>query len=84
MENKDNRFLKGAFTLAIAGLMVKIIGAVYRIPLYSILGSEGMGLFQYAYPIYAIMLTVSSAGLNVAISKAVAERWVLKLSLIHI
>ncbi|MGI6163719.1 MAG: putative polysaccharide biosynthesis protein [Bacillota bacterium] len=78
MENKDNRFLKGAFTLAIAGLMVKIIGAVYRIPLYSILGSEGMGLFQYAYPIYAIMLTVSSAGLNVAISKAVAERWVLK------
>ena len=54
-----------------------MIGALYRIPLYSILGSEGMGLYQYAYPVYAIMLTVSSAGLNVAISKAVAERWVL-------
>ncbi|HHY16823.1 MAG TPA: polysaccharide biosynthesis protein [Firmicutes bacterium] len=78
MGNKDARFLKSAFTLAIAGFVVKIIGAVYRIPLYSILGSEGMGLFQMAYPIYAILLTVSSAGLNVAISKAVAERWVLK------
>lgn len=77
MNGKDSRFLKGAFTLTLAGVIVKIIGALYRIPLYSILGSEGIGLYQYAYPIYAIMLTVSSAGLNVAISKAVAERWVL-------
>ncbi len=78
MNNKDTRFIKGAFTLAFAGFIVKIIGAVYRIPLYSILGSEGIGLYQYAYPIYAIMFTVSSAGLNVAISKAVAEKWILR------
>ena len=77
MNGKDSKFLKSAFTLAFAGVIVKVIGALYRIPLYSILGSEGMGLYQYAYPVYAIMLTVSSAGLNVAISKAVAERWVL-------
>ena len=77
MNAKDSKFLKGAFTLTVAGVIVKLIGALYRIPLYSILGSEGIGLYQYAYPIYAIMLTVSSAGLNVAISKAVAERWVL-------
>ncbi len=77
MKGPDSRFLKGAFTLAFAGVVVKIIGALYRIPLYSILGSEGIGLYQYAYPIYAIMLTVSSAGLNVAVSKSVAERWVL-------
>jgi stage V sporulation protein B len=77
MNGKDSRFLKGAFTLALAGVIVKVIGALYRIPLYKILGSEGMGLYQYAYPVYAIMLTVSSAGLNVAISKSVAERWVL-------
>lgn len=75
--DKDTKFLKGAFILTLAGIVVKIIGAVYRIPLYSILGSEGMGLYQMAYPIYAILLTVSSAGLNVAISKAVAERWAL-------
>lgn len=77
MRNQDDKFIKGALTLTLAGFVVKVIGALYRIPLYSILGSEGMGLFQMAYPIYAIMLTVSSAGLNVAISKAVAERWAL-------
>ena len=74
MGDNDSKFLKGAFTLTIAGVIVKIIGALYRIPLYSLLGSEGMGLFQYAYPIYSILLTISSAGLNVAISKVVAER----------
>jgi len=77
MTTQDERFLKGALTLTVAGFLVKLIGALYRIPLYSILGSEGMGLFGMAYPIYAIMLTVSSAGFNVAISKAVAERWAL-------
>lgn len=75
--NQDDKFIKGALTLTLAGLVVKVIGALYRIPLYAILGGEGFGLFQMAYPIYAIMLTVSSAGLNVAISKAVAERWAL-------
>ena len=77
MRNQDDKFIKGALTLTIAGFVVKVIGALYRIPLYSILGGEAYGLFQMAYPIYAIMLTVSSAGLNVAISKAVAERWAL-------
>ncbi len=75
--NQDDKFIKGALTLTVAGFVVKVIGALYRIPLYAILGGEGYGLFQMAYPIYAIMLTVSSAGLNVAISKAVAERWAL-------
>lgn len=77
MASQDDRFLKGAFTLTVAGFIAKMIGAVYRIPLYYVLGSEGVGLYQMAYPIYAIMLTASSAGLNVAISKAVAERWAL-------
>jgi len=77
MATQDNRFIRGAATLTAAGFVVKLIGALCRIPLYSILGSEGMGLFGMAYPIYAIMLTASSAGLNVAISRAVAERWAL-------
>ncbi len=75
MKGSDSRFVQGALTLTVAGLLVKAMGALYRIPLYTILGSEGMGLFQMAYPIYAILFTVSSAGLNVAISKVVAERW---------
>ena len=74
MRTQDAKFVRGAFILTTAGLLVKVIGAVYRIPLYSILGSEGIGLFQMGYPIYAILLTVSSSGLNVAISKVVAER----------
>ena len=75
MGTQDTKFVKGAFILTAAGLVVKLIGALYRIPLYSILGSEGIGLYQMGYPIYAILLTVSSSGLNVAISKVVAERW---------
>ncbi len=77
MKRDDSRFLKGAFVLTGAGILVKLIGALNRIPLYAILGDEGMGLYQMAYPIYTILLTVSSSGLNVAISKVVAERWAL-------
>ncbi len=77
MRNQDHKFIKGALTLTIAGFVVKAIGALYRIFLMRVLGSEGMGLYQMAYPIYAILLTASSAGLNVAVSKAVAERWAL-------
>lgn len=75
MVSQDSKFMKGAFILTAAGVVVKLIGALYRIPLYHILGSEGMGLYQMGYPIYVILLTVSSSGLNVAVSKVVAERW---------
>jgi stage V sporulation protein B len=77
MGDRDSKFIQGALILTVAGFLVKILGAVYRIPLYTILGDEGMGLYQMAYPIYSILLTVSSSGLNVAISKVVAERWAL-------
>ena len=59
-------------TLATAGLISRALGAVYRIPLTRVLGDEGMGLFQMAHPIYAAILTISTAGINVAISKLVA------------
>jgi stage V sporulation protein B len=66
-------FVKGAGILAISGIIVKIIGAVFRIPLMNIIGSEGIGLYQMAYPIYAFLLVASTAGLPVAISKMVSE-----------
>ncbi|HZJ58301.1 MAG TPA: polysaccharide biosynthesis protein, partial [Clostridia bacterium] len=66
-------FVKGAGILAVSGLVVKIIGAVFRIPLYNIIGPEGIGLYQMAYPIYAFLLVASTAGLPVAISKMVSE-----------
>ncbi|HZJ83070.1 MAG TPA: polysaccharide biosynthesis protein [Clostridia bacterium] len=66
-------FIKGAGILAISGLIVKVIGAVFRIPLMNIIGAEGIGLYQMAYPIYAFLLVASTAGLPVAISKMVSQ-----------
>ncbi len=64
-------FVKGAAILGAAGLLVKIIGAVYRIPLANIIGEQGMGNYGAVYPIYAFLLVASSAGLPTAISKLV-------------
>lgn len=72
--SKDNKFLKGAAVLTIAGLIVKILGALYRIPLSNIIKPEGMGYYQTAYPIYNLLLTLSTAGFPVAIAKLVSER----------
>jgi len=51
-----------------------VIGAVFRIVLAAILGDEGIGLYQYAYPIYSTLLVVSTAGVPVALSKIMAEK----------
>ncbi len=67
-------FLKGAFILSIAGLIVKLMGALYRIPLARLIGGEGMGLYQMAYPVYTMILALSTAGIPVAISILVAEK----------
>jgi stage V sporulation protein B len=67
-------FLKGALILTAAGIVVKMIGSVNRIFLSRLLGGEGIGLYQMAYPIYLLALSVSSAGLPVAISILVAEQ----------
>jgi stage V sporulation protein B len=66
-------FLKGAFTLGISGLIVKVIGILYRIPLANIIGTEGAGIYQKAYPFYTLLLMLSTAGLPPAISKLVAQ-----------
>lgn len=66
-------FLQGAFILTLAGLGVKLIGSVNRILLSRLLGGEGIGLYQMAYPVYLLLLAISSAGLPVAISILVSE-----------
>lgn len=73
MTKKNDSFLKGALILTVAGFLVKILGAVYRIPLALMIKDEGMGLYQMAYPIYITLLSISTAGLPTAISKMVAE-----------
>lgn len=72
--SNSNKFLKGAAILGIAGVIVKLIGAVFRIPLTNWIGTDGMSYYGCAYPIYSLFLTVSTAGIPVAISKMVAER----------
>jgi len=71
---KKDTFLKGAFILGMAGILIKIVGAFFRIPLIRIIGSEGAGYFQVAYPIYAFLLSLSAAGFPTAISKLVSEK----------
>ncbi|MBE7038864.1 MAG: polysaccharide biosynthesis protein [Ruminococcaceae bacterium] len=72
-ENKNQAFLKGAFILVIANVLVKVIGAGFKIPLTYILGEEGMGLFSTAYTIYGLLFIIATAGLPVAVSKMVSE-----------
>ena len=69
-----DKFLRGALILTVAGLLVKVIGSVNRILLSRLLGGEGIGLYQMAYPIYLLMLSVCSAGVPVAVSIIVAEK----------
>lgn len=70
---KKQNFLGGAAILTAAVVIVKLISACYKIPLGNILGDEGMGHFSAAYNIYSLLLTLSTAGLPLAISKLVAE-----------
>ena len=71
---KAKSFVTGAAILAAAGLLVKILGAVYRIPLNNLIKTEGMAFYAVAYPYYSWLLVISSAGLPAAISKLVSER----------
>lgn len=74
MSNGQRSFVKGAAILGAAGLIVKFIGAIFRIPLTNIIGADGMANYQVAYPIYAALVVISTAGLPAAISKLVSER----------
>ncbi len=71
---KKDSFLKGAFILGLAGILVKVMGAFFRIPLVNIITSEGMGYYSTAYPLYVLLLVISTAGFPTAISKLVSEK----------
>lgn len=71
--SKKQSFLGGAAILASAVAIVKIIGAFYKLPLNNILGDVGKTYFQTAYEIYNVLLTISTAGLPLAISKLTSQ-----------
>ena len=74
MEKKKVSFVQGAAILGIAGLIVKVIGAAFRIPLANTIGLIGTSYYDTAYPYYSWLLVISSSGLPTAISKMVSER----------
>jgi len=69
-----NNFLKGAAILGIAGIVIKILGAFYRIPLSNMIRPEGMGYFQTAYPLYTLLAAISTSGFPTAIAKITSEK----------
>lgn len=71
--SKQQSFLQGSAILVVATMLVKVIGAVYRIPLGELLGSTGMGYYSTAYDLYVPMYSIAMAGLPIAISRLVSE-----------
>ena len=69
-----SKFLKGTMILTISSIFVKVIGSLNWIILSRVLGGEGIGLYQMGFPIYLMAITVSSAGVPVAISIITSEK----------
>lgn len=67
-------FMQGAVVLGGAGLIIKLLGAFFRIPLGNLIDTDGMAYYQMAYSFYVLFLTLSTAGIPIAISKLVSER----------
>lgn len=72
-EKKGQNFLHGAAIYTVGIIIVKILGAVYKMPLGNILGDEGFGHFDVTYRIYNVFLTISTAGFPVAMSRLISE-----------
>lgn len=74
MSNQSSQiFMKGALTLTVAALAVKVLSAVYRIPFQNIVGDVGFYIYQQVYPIYGIAVAFSTYGFPVAVSKLIAQ-----------
>lgn len=73
-KNSSSTFIRGAAILGAAAILVKVLGAFFRIPLGNIIGDKGMSYYQGAYAYYIMLLTASTAGIPTAIAKIVSER----------
>ena len=72
-KTKKQGFLQGAAILTFGTILVKLIGALYKIPMNRIIGTEGFGHFNVAYSIYNVLLMISSTGLPIAVSRMISE-----------
>lgn len=70
---RKNSFIKGAFISTFGVIIAKMLGILYIIPFHSVIGDEGGALYGYAYTIYLFFLSITTAGIPLAISKVVSE-----------
>ena len=70
---QSQSFFSGVLILSVSTLVVKFIGLAYKIPMLAILGTEGLGYFNSAYEIYALLCVVSTAGLPTALSMLISS-----------
>ncbi len=70
---QENQAIKGAFSLTLSTIIIKILGLIYKLPLSNILGDEGMGYFNTAYTAYAFFYIICTAGVPKAIMMIITE-----------
>ena len=73
MTDRQRSLIGGISVLGVAGLICKMVGVLYRIPLANMIGGQGLGLYQQVMPAYNLLLAVTSAGIPVAISRMVSH-----------
>lgn len=73
MKLKKNTFIQGALIATLGIVISKILGIIYVIPFYAVIGTQGGALYGYAYNIYSIFLGISQAGIPLAVSKLISE-----------
>lgn len=73
MTNKSKSIIGGMTVLGLSGVICKLVGVLYSIPLTWMIGTQGLGVYNAVFPAYNLLLTISSAGLPVAVSRLVAR-----------
>lgn len=68
-------FVKGAIILGLGSIVCKLIGAIFRIPLTYLIGTEGIGMYQLVFPIFTLFLVFSTSGIPVSISKIISREY---------
>ena len=70
---KKSSFINGAMITSVAIIITKILGILYVIPFHAVIGDEGGALYGYAYTIYLFFISISTAGIPLAVSRIVSE-----------
>lgn len=71
---QKHTLIKGAFILTMTGFVTRLIGFFYRIFLSQAFGEEGVGIYQLIFPVYALGFSLTCAGIEIAISRTVAQK----------